>query len=100
MMPATGPKNLRLAGALADIVMLYVGVHPVSVRWAIEHVRAGAEEAGRDPDAVEIALLCAMWVGDDQEEAWARVPLGAGRVREPHRRHHAAQSRARHAGRA
>jgi 5,10-methylenetetrahydromethanopterin reductase len=71
MMPATGPRNLRAAGALADIVMIYVGVHPASVRWAIEHVRAGAEQAGRDPESVEIALLCAMWVSDDQEEAWA-----------------------------
>lgn len=70
MMPATGPRNLRVAGALADIVMVYVGVNPVSVRWAIDHVRAGAEEAGRDPDAVEISLLCGMWVSDDQEEAW------------------------------
>jgi alkanesulfonate monooxygenase SsuD/methylene tetrahydromethanopterin reductase-like flavin-dependent oxidoreductase (luciferase family) len=70
MMPATGPKNLRVAGALADIVMVYVGVNPVSVRWAIEHVRAGAAEAGRDPDGVEIAALCAMWVSDDQQEAW------------------------------
>ena len=65
-----GPKNLRVAGALADIVMIYVGVNPVSVRWAIDHVRAGAEEAGRDPDSVEIAALCAMWVSEDQEEAW------------------------------
>ena len=70
MMPATGPKNLRRAGALADVVMIYVGVHPASVRWAIDHVRAGAEEAGRDPDAVEIALLCAMWVSEDQQQAW------------------------------
>jgi alkanesulfonate monooxygenase SsuD/methylene tetrahydromethanopterin reductase-like flavin-dependent oxidoreductase (luciferase family) len=72
MMPATGPRNLRLAGALADIVMVYVGVHPASVRWAIDHVRAGAEEAGRDPGSVEISLLCAMWVGDDQDEARAK----------------------------
>jgi alkanesulfonate monooxygenase SsuD/methylene tetrahydromethanopterin reductase-like flavin-dependent oxidoreductase (luciferase family) len=72
MMPATGPRNLRLAGSLADLVMLYVGVHAESVRWAIDHVRAGAQEAGRDPNDVEIALLCAMWVGDDQEEAWAK----------------------------
>jgi len=70
MMAATGPKNLRVAGGLADLVMVYVGVSPVSVRWAIEHVRAGAAEAGRDPDGVEIAALCAMWVSDDQEEAW------------------------------
>jgi alkanesulfonate monooxygenase SsuD/methylene tetrahydromethanopterin reductase-like flavin-dependent oxidoreductase (luciferase family) len=70
MLCATGPKNLRLAGALADIAMIYVGVHPESVRWAIDHVRAGAEDAGRDPDEVEIAALCAMHVSDDQEEAW------------------------------
>jgi alkanesulfonate monooxygenase SsuD/methylene tetrahydromethanopterin reductase-like flavin-dependent oxidoreductase (luciferase family) len=70
MMAATGPKNLRVAGALADIVMVYVGVSPVSVRWAIDHVRAGAVEAGRNPDDVEIAVLCAMWVSDDQEQAW------------------------------
>ena len=71
LMAATGPRNLRLAGALADIAMLQVGVHPASVRWAIDHVRAGAEEAGRDPDEVEIALFCGMWVSDDLEEARA-----------------------------
>src|SRR5205823_3079320 len=43
---------------------------PAPVRWAIAHVRAGAEEAGRDPDEVEIAALCAMHVSDDQEDAW------------------------------
>jgi alkanesulfonate monooxygenase SsuD/methylene tetrahydromethanopterin reductase-like flavin-dependent oxidoreductase (luciferase family) len=70
MLAATGPKNLRAAGALADIVMIYVGVHPDAVRWGIEQVRAGAEEAGRNPDDVQIALLTAMWVGEDQEHAW------------------------------
>lgn len=70
MLAATGPKNLRAAGALADIVMIYVGVHPDAVRWGIEQVRAGAAEAGRDPDDVEISLLTAMWVDEDQERAW------------------------------
>jgi alkanesulfonate monooxygenase SsuD/methylene tetrahydromethanopterin reductase-like flavin-dependent oxidoreductase (luciferase family) len=72
MMSATGPRNLRLAGSLADRVMLYVGVEETSVRWAMEHVRAGAEEAGRDPDAIAFSLLTAMWVSDDQQEAWDR----------------------------
>lgn len=72
MLPATGPRSLRLAGALADIVMIYVGVHPTSVRWAIEHVRAGAERADRDPEEIEIAALVAMWVAEDQQEAWER----------------------------
>jgi alkanesulfonate monooxygenase SsuD/methylene tetrahydromethanopterin reductase-like flavin-dependent oxidoreductase (luciferase family) len=69
LMAATGPRNLRLAGALADIAMLQVGVHRAGVRWAIDQVRAGAEEAGRDPEEVEIALFCGMWVSDDLDEA-------------------------------
>ncbi len=68
MMPATGPRNLRLAGALSDIVMIQVGAHPASVAWAIEHVRAGAEAAGRDPEEVETTLYTAMWVSDDLGE--------------------------------
>lgn len=72
MMPATGPKNLRLAGSLADRVMLYVGVNPISISWAMEHVRAGAADAGRDPGSIRFSVLTAMWVGDDQEEAWAK----------------------------
>ncbi|MBM3676779.1 MAG: LLM class flavin-dependent oxidoreductase [Actinobacteria bacterium] len=70
MMSGTGPKNLRLAGALADRVMLYVGVSDEAVQWATGHVRAGAEAAGRDPDAIRFSVLTAMWVGDDQQEAW------------------------------
>ena len=72
MMAATGPKNLRVAGALADRVMLYVGINATSVQWAIDHVRAGAESAGRDPGSVKLSVLTAMWVSDDQDEAWDR----------------------------
>jgi len=70
MMASTGPKNLRVAGAHADRVMLYVGVSDEAIGWAIDHVRAGAEQAGRDPAAIKISALTAMWVGDDQQEAW------------------------------
>ena len=70
MMSATGPRNLRVAGSLADRVMFYVGVNPTAVRWAMAHVRAGAEEAGRDPSELRFSLLTAMWVGDDQDHAW------------------------------
>jgi alkanesulfonate monooxygenase SsuD/methylene tetrahydromethanopterin reductase-like flavin-dependent oxidoreductase (luciferase family) len=69
LMAATGPRNLRLAGRLADIAMLQVGYNPVSVGWAVEQVRAGAEDAGRDPGEVEIALFGGMWVSDDLREA-------------------------------
>jgi alkanesulfonate monooxygenase SsuD/methylene tetrahydromethanopterin reductase-like flavin-dependent oxidoreductase (luciferase family) len=70
MMSATGPKNLRLAGALADIVQLQVGTHPDAIRWALRYVKEGAEEAERDPAAIEIGVFTAMFVSDDQEAAW------------------------------
>lgn len=70
MMGATGPRNLRLAGALADRAMLQVGVHPDSVAWGIEQVRAGAADAGRDPSEVAISVLCACRIAEDQEAAW------------------------------
>jgi 5,10-methylenetetrahydromethanopterin reductase len=70
MMPATGPKNLRLAGALADRVMLYVGITDEAVSWAMNHVRTGAEQAGRDPEAIRFSVLTAMWLSDDQQQAW------------------------------
>jgi 5,10-methylenetetrahydromethanopterin reductase len=76
-MAATGPRNLRLAGRLADIAILQVGVHPDSVRWAIEQVRRGADEAGRNPDSIEIALFCGMWVSDDLVEARAETRWAA-----------------------
>jgi 5,10-methylenetetrahydromethanopterin reductase len=69
LMAASGPRNLRLAGALADIVMMQVGVTPEACSWGVQHVRAGAEDAGRDPDDVEITLYTAMWVSDDVDEA-------------------------------
>ena len=69
LMPATGPRNLKLAGALADIVMIQVGVNPVSVRWATDLVREGAEQAGRNPEDVEITMYTSIWVSEDIDEA-------------------------------
>lgn len=69
MMSGTGPRNLRLAGTLADRVMLYVGVTPEAVRWAMGHVKAGARSAGRDPAELKVSILCAMHVADDHDAA-------------------------------
>ena len=71
LMAGTGPRNLRLAGQLADLVMIQVGVNPVSCKWAIDHIRAGAEAVGRDPDEVQVVVHGALCVCDDEglEEA-------------------------------
>jgi alkanesulfonate monooxygenase SsuD/methylene tetrahydromethanopterin reductase-like flavin-dependent oxidoreductase (luciferase family) len=52
---AVGPATLRLAGALADTALLNYASGPEYVRWAVAHVREGAERAGRDPDDVGVA---------------------------------------------
>jgi 5,10-methylenetetrahydromethanopterin reductase len=51
---ASGPKMLELAGAIADGVMIHVGIWPRAVQDAIERIHRGAEAAGRDPATIEI----------------------------------------------
>src|SRR5262247_1670045 len=51
---ASGPKTLRLAGQIADGVVIRTGITPEIVRDSIAQVRAGAQEAGRDPVAVDM----------------------------------------------
>ena len=46
---AGGPRMLRAAGRVADGVIIRVGTAPANLEAAIEAVRAGALEAGRDP---------------------------------------------------
>ena len=63
---ASGPKTLRLAGQIADGVVVRTGILPEIVRDSIAQVRQGAIEAGRDPDAVE------MWWWPDANIAASR----------------------------
>jgi 5,10-methylenetetrahydromethanopterin reductase len=66
---AIGPKALRLAGSIADGV-IFTSFAPVSyARWAVEQVRAGAEEAGRDPADLDIVAIVTTRVTDDTTAA-------------------------------
>jgi 5,10-methylenetetrahydromethanopterin reductase len=51
---ASGPKTLRLAGQIADGVVIRTGLLPEIVRDSIGQVRTGAQEAGRDPEAIDM----------------------------------------------
>jgi 5,10-methylenetetrahydromethanopterin reductase len=51
---ASGPKTLRLAGQIADGVVIRTGIAPDIVRDSIAQVRAGAEAAGRDAGAIDM----------------------------------------------
>ncbi len=66
---AIGPKALRQAGAVADGIII-TGFAPVPyVRWAVDQVRSGAVEAGRDPNSLEIIAIITTRVTDESETA-------------------------------
>ena len=60
MLGGTGPTTMRLAGALADMVTLEIGVRPEAIRWALENISAGAEAAGRNATDIEVIVLCGI----------------------------------------
>ena len=67
---AIGPKALRLAGAVADGVLLNAYTPTAYVRYAVNEVRRAAEEAGRDPRSVDIACMLTTRLTDDAESIW------------------------------
>ena len=50
---AFGPKMTRLAGRISDGVLINMA-NPTEIRRIAEEMRAGAQEAGKDPAAMEI----------------------------------------------
>jgi probable F420-dependent oxidoreductase len=63
-----GPRALRVAGRVSDGVFIQLA-DPEITRWIIEHVRAAAAEAGRDPDAL-VPIVCAPAVVDADLPRW------------------------------
>jgi probable F420-dependent oxidoreductase len=73
MLAAIGPKTLALAGAHFDGAILHPFLTPEAVARATELVRAGAEQAGRDPSAVQICATVVTASGLPPEEEAAVV---------------------------
>jgi probable F420-dependent oxidoreductase len=63
-----GPKALRLAGRVGDGVIFQIA-DPFVIEWGMQHVRAGAEAAGKDPDSIVIHVATAAFISDDIAEA-------------------------------
>jgi probable F420-dependent oxidoreductase len=69
---AYGPKVLRLAGRIADGVILQFA-DPHLISWCLGFVREGAEAAGRDPKSIQVMSAAPVWVSDDLALARERV---------------------------
>ena len=59
-----GPKALAVAGRVSDGVIIQLA-DPVIVEWIMATARKAAEEAGRDPDALECIVGAPSKVSDD-----------------------------------
>lgn len=78
---ASGPKMLELAGEVADGVFMLAGLHRDSIAAARAHVRAGAERAGRAPDAVREILIVPTAIEDfDTAREWPRTWFRPGKT--------------------
>jgi probable F420-dependent oxidoreductase len=69
---AYGPMALAAAGRVADGIILQLA-DPDIIRWCMGFVRAAAEEAGRDPDAIEVMAAAPAYVSDDVQLARDKV---------------------------
>jgi 5,10-methylenetetrahydromethanopterin reductase len=65
---ATGPKTLELAGRVADGVILLAGLHPDGIKYALEHIDRGAEQAGRSARP-EVTVFAYGAIDDDDPDA-------------------------------
>lgn len=73
VMACSGPKSLRLAGAVADGVLFQVGTHPSLVRYALDHIRQGTVAAGRSLGDLKLYMRLACSVGEDRTAARTAV---------------------------
>jgi probable F420-dependent oxidoreductase len=67
-----GPKALAVAGRVGDGVIIQLA-DPVIVQWIMDTARRSAEEAGRDPDALQCIVCAPSHISDDMAEARDQV---------------------------
>jgi len=65
LLGALGPAMCRLAGRVADGVQFFL-MTPDGVRLALEHVAAGAREAGRDPSELDVFIRIPIVLDEDE----------------------------------
>jgi alkanesulfonate monooxygenase SsuD/methylene tetrahydromethanopterin reductase-like flavin-dependent oxidoreductase (luciferase family) len=74
---ALGPRAMRLAGEIADGVILN-WCTPERIASARARIAEGADAAGRDPADVAVSVYVRAWVGGDEGEAISALKAMAG----------------------
>ncbi len=74
---AYGPRMLQVAGRAGDGVIIECADEHF-ITWALENVRRGAREAGRDPASLSVVVSTSTYISDDKAKARDKVrTLGA-----------------------
>jgi len=68
-----GPKNLELAGEIADGVLLSVMTSPAYLDFAAEKIRRGLEKSGRKRADFQIGGYLILSISENEQEARDRV---------------------------
>ncbi|MEX0698314.1 MAG: LLM class flavin-dependent oxidoreductase [Acidimicrobiia bacterium] len=71
VLAASGPRTLRMAGRVADGVLIQAGTDPRCIEVALKDVARGVEEAGRNPSELWTSVMAYGSVRDDPAVAHA-----------------------------
>jgi probable F420-dependent oxidoreductase len=89
-MAAYGPRVLRLAGEVADGVIMQIA-DPSVLAWALDYVRQGGEQARRDVPLQQVVVAAPSYISDDPAHILRRVrgfpAVVSNHVRELRRRY-------------
>jgi 5,10-methylenetetrahydromethanopterin reductase len=69
-MSAEGPRTLRIAGQIADGVIIAAGISEGVIEEALSFVAEGARSAGRSLDDLEVWWMLKAHLAPSEEEAW------------------------------
>jgi 5,10-methylenetetrahydromethanopterin reductase len=69
VMACSGPKSLQLGGRIADGVLFQVGSDPAFVRYALDNISKGAEQAGRKLADLKLYMRVACAVSENRDQA-------------------------------
>jgi 5,10-methylenetetrahydromethanopterin reductase len=67
---AEGPRMLRLAGQIADGVIVASGIGDDVISHVLGAIRQGAGDAGRSMDDIEVWWMLKPYLAPSEEEAW------------------------------
>lgn len=70
---AAGPKMLRMAGRVADGVIIGSGILPETIEHTLTLIGEGAAEAGRSADDLDLWWLCGARLADSRADAEDRM---------------------------